>query len=235
MTGMIRYIHECNSGANIMEVTNHFLIEDSLHRGKHRPRSINQTKKTWLGTSQTPNYYCWCYQMDIVSNCLLNTYLYIQRSMQLLDVIREACSLQWGTVNAETHSWVSHCGVLKPWLITYNTPAPSSQDKGTHGRVAGCWYEPMVGKDCCNQCLLDLGGLVHSWVQNRYLHKTCTRSIQSTFQHLGERHMKPYTWLRSYWQLMGTGEGRIVCFRGMVPGRLPMLQWMVPHLYLYKH
>lgn len=41
--------------------------------------------------------------------------------------------------------------------------------------------------------------------------------------------LRPHLLLRSYWQLMAFGRGQVSFFRGVAPGRSPMLQWVALH------
>lgn len=51
---------------------------------------------------------------------------------------------------------------------------------------------------------------------------------------MGQAFMKSYPYLRSYYQLMILGRGRVGFFRDMVPGRLSILQWMGLCIHAYR-
>jgi hypothetical protein len=48
----------------------------------------------------------------------------------------------------------------------------------------------------------------------------------------GEGFMRFYSSLRSNWQLITAGEGRIIFLESVAAGRLPMLQWMGTHFHV---
>lgn len=56
------------------------------------------------------------------------------------------------------------------------------------------------------------------------------RKLKSTtWDHKSCSLLRPHLPLRSYWQLMAFGRGQVSFFRGVAPGRLPMLQWVALH------
>lgn len=56
------------------------------------------------------------------------------------------------------------------------------------------------------------------------------RKLKSTiWDHKSCSLLRPHLLLRSYWQLMAFGRGQVSFFRGVAPGRSPMLQWVALH------
>lgn len=46
--------------------------------------------------------------MCLLSNCLLNSYVYAHRLVMLSAFALQSTFLQWSLVNTETHNWLKH-------------------------------------------------------------------------------------------------------------------------------
>lgn len=154
--------------------------------------------------------------MDMWSNCLLNNYVYIHRTVLLSTLIRKAYFFVMGSSECRDFLQVR---VIRPcdcWIVIckWNINITTFKAQRRAGkRVWGECKSWRMWKSAVQCCLLDMTWSLHSWTRNGgYLPKTWTRlglSIFTDDKGAYEFPSPPWGTRGSYWLLV---ERQGLCF-----------------------